>query len=65
MAKLTKARKAAYVNGGGRCCPYCESGRLDGGERQYEGGVVSQAVVCLDCGENWTDVYRLVDIKEA
>lgn len=45
-------------------CPFCDHPQISAGD--IEDGdpfVIRQNVVCDICGEEWTDVYRLVDIE--
>lgn len=46
-------------------CPYCCQQNISA-DAMYieEGGVVTQYIRCHVCNKGWTDVYRLVDIKE-
>ena len=57
--KLTKEQVAAYVDGGGLVCPFCDGAILDGGPVEVEEGAAFQEMTCGDCGEVWTDVYFL------
>ena len=57
--KLTKEQVAAYVDGGGLSCPFCDGAIAYGGAVEVECGVAFQEMTCGDCGERWTDVYWL------
>lgn len=64
--KITAEIEKKYVKNLGLLCPSCGSDNLDGG--RFEGiddGYVNQSVICLDCGEKWTDQYKLVGIVES
>lgn len=62
---MTKEQKAAYLKGGAHKCPYCGSNKLDcdrlilvDHEDEYE-----CRTRCTACGREWTDVYRVVDVR--
>jgi transposase-like protein len=57
--------KESYIKGGGNHCPYCGSQNIEGGDRESDDWGISQGVYCRDCGKEWTDIYRLVDVKES
>lgn len=48
-----------YALSGGVICPVCESTNLSGCGVDIEEGIATQAVMCLDCDADWTDVYHL------
>ena len=51
-----------YVEGGGDHCPFCGRDTLSGGDRDMDGGIMSQEVTCESCGKEWQDLYKLYDI---
>jgi transposase-like protein len=59
---LSDAQKQDYILGGGHHCPYCASHNITA--LIFEGEDSGQPVRCEDCGKEWTDIYKLVDIKE-
>lgn len=61
--KLTKERRSAYIRGKGIQCPFCGLNCIAGGSVEIDGGVATQGVSCTECNREWTDVYRLVDIR--
>lgn len=65
MTKVRKLSDEEYVSGGGTHCPFCGSEDITGSSVEVDSGVVTQGVSCSACGEDWTDVYRLIstDIK--
>jgi hypothetical protein len=46
-------------------CPRCQSGDVDKMDetfpQSYEETTVSQLMTCLDCGQEYTNVYQLVN----
>ena len=54
----------AYLRSGGTFCPYCKGTAIQGGAVDIDNGIALQGMSCLDCDKSWTDVYRLVNIKE-
>ena len=59
---ITEAQKKKYVANGGVNCPVCNSENIEGSHMEADAGGAWQEVYCSDCGENWQDVYRLVDV---
>jgi len=51
---------AEYINQDGCYCPYCGSENLDTEPMEFE--CRTQKITCLDCHEEWLDVYELVGI---
>lgn len=49
-----------YARQGGPACPYCRSKNIEGHQHDYSAEYVYQNIVCLDCGKEWTDVYKLI-----
>lgn len=47
----------------GTNCPFCESTLIEGLEVEFEGVQCIRNVRCKSCAKEWTDVYRLVSIK--
>jgi formate dehydrogenase maturation protein FdhE len=47
----------------GEYCPFCESTLIEGLEVEFEGVQCIRNVRCTSCEKTWTDVYRLVSIK--
>lgn len=41
-------------------CPYCGSGRLDGGDVDFESWV--REVKCIDCGRTWEERLKVYEI---
>lgn len=54
-----------YLQKHGLQCPYCDSRDIEGGSMDFEAGEIAQKISCHDCGEMWTDVYRLVAVADA
>jgi C4-type Zn-finger protein len=55
--------KKAYLQSEGSICPYCSSKNITGHQFGYEGMNIWQSVICEECGKEWTDVYKLVDVE--
>jgi hypothetical protein len=63
---MTEEQKDAYLKGGAQKCPYCRHDELDCDrlmlaefEDEYE-----CTTRCMKCGKEWTDVYRVVDVRD-
>ena len=52
-----------YIEHQGTSCPYCGSVDLDRGSFEADAGYAWQSVTCTGCGQEWEDIYRLVDTK--
>jgi hypothetical protein len=61
---LTDKQKEEYVKHDGIYCPHCDGQNLQGEPFEADAGYASQEVMCMDCNENWTDVYTLSSIEE-
>jgi transposase-like protein len=62
--ELAKETIRKYVASGGTFCPFCKGNNIEGQDLDFEGGVILQRVVCLDCGKEWKDCYRLSGISQ-
>jgi len=58
-----KARR--YLEKYGLVCPFCDSQDIEGGSLDFEAGEIAQKISCHNCGEMWTDVYKLVALANA
>lgn len=64
MSILTVEQKKKYLESGAQHCPFCESEDISGDATfDAEGTEAWQRVVCLDCSEEWQDVYKLADVE--
>lgn len=64
MAILTEAKKLKYLAADGQICPYCGSQDFDAtGDEQAEGSEYIRGMECYTCGQTWTDVFRLVSVR--
>jgi transposase-like protein len=63
-AEKEAKRQAAYVQNGGVKCPFCGSTNIEGHSVDIDQGAASQAINCLDCGKEWSDIYRLTGFEE-
>jgi len=60
--KLTLKQMSEYIACGGKCCPYCGSPELEGGDHDFDLGVCTLRVTCRVCGRHWEDIYTLTSI---
>lgn len=63
IKKLSKQKIKTYISNN-NVCPYCGEENLSGDFFNTEDGIATQTVVCADCGKEWTDIYKLVNIQE-
>jgi len=56
--------KDEYLFKGGVFCPWCRSDQIEGGDIDINRGIASQKMDCLECDKAWTDVYKLVEVRE-
>lgn len=40
-------------------CIFCKSSEIDGGPWDCGDGEAWQNVSCIECGERWTEIYRI------
>jgi hypothetical protein len=66
IEQMADAQVDFYVNQcGGCCCPFCESGNIEGNESiQADDGVAWQEVICLDRKSLWNDLYTLTGVEK-
>ena len=60
-------RKDRYINKNPSKCPHCEAlGAVQAVDHPFAAGDFSmwQEVHCLECREEWYDIYHLVDIEK-
>jgi len=64
--ELTQDAVERYVRTAAHC-PFCKSERIQAGaaEREDSCTEMTQDVECLDCGREWREVYRVVDLEWA
>lgn len=60
--KLTQEQVDDYVSGGGIECPFCKSENIIGGDTDINDGITTQPLVCHNCDEMWTDIYKMTGI---
>ena len=60
--KLSGKMDLKHVRNLGRSCPYCESENLSGEDREFNAGTATLEVRCVDCGAQYKEIYRLVDV---
>jgi hypothetical protein len=61
MSTLERHRK--YLEHGNGCCN-CEDYSIEGGPFEQDGMFVTQEVWCIACGAKWTNVFKLVAIRD-
>jgi C4-type Zn-finger protein len=63
---LMEITKKAYIEDGGKHCPYCGSDivTLTFGPLVPDEELVYQSVTCTVCKNSWHDIFRLVGIHE-
>ncbi len=64
MKKLTDEIRKEYLENFGTRCPFCDTESIRGGEWDFGIGEFWQRCYCDDCGERWTDVYRLTGVEQ-
>lgn len=64
MKKISQGQAEIYIRSGGVTCPFCGDSNIDAGNIEPDAGVLTQAVECLECREEWSDVYRLVGVYD-
>lgn len=62
MGKLTPEARQRYIESGGVSCPFCGTYNIEAEEVDYFDDCIEQNVSCLDCGEQWLDIYKITDI---
>ena len=61
---MTEEQRALYLANRGVKCPFCESDDIIAKQVDIDDGMAFQAVCCEDCGEEWTDEYKLVNVSD-
>jgi hypothetical protein len=64
MKKMNQKQAEAYIEGGGKVCPFCGDSNISTGNIDPDGGVLTQAVECQECKAEWSDVFRLVAVYD-
>ncbi len=59
-----KFKREKYLQANGEICPYCGSNEINAGSRDSESNLIIQSVECRDCGRQWTDIFKLVNVLE-
>lgn len=59
---LTQAQKQKYLTEGGIHCPYCDSENIS--TTYVDPETVQRFTKCSDCGKEWAEIYKLIDIEE-
>ena len=60
---MTKEQKTKYIEDP-TVCPYCSSNNLMSEEVKNNFNLLHNYIICYDCKERWTEVYKLIDIKQ-
>ena len=61
---MTPEQKQYYLEHYGVRCPFCHDEEISGGQWESDAGTCWQNVHCHQCGQEWTDIYNLVDVEE-
>ncbi len=61
--KPEKAKE--YLQQYGLVCPFCGSWDIEGGSMDFDWGEIAQRISCHECGETWTDVYKLAVVADS
>lgn len=57
---LTQEMIDRYRDNGSNRCLFCESENISA--EGMDSSAASEGVECLDCGENWQDLYKLIGV---
>ena len=58
-----KPDEAAYLENGGKLCPFCGSDNISADESFVAEGLAGwQQVVCDSCHKEWTDLWQMTGI---
>jgi hypothetical protein len=60
---MTDEQREQYLASHGLRCPWCRSEMIEGDSVEVDSGHASQEVHCVDCGREWRDIYKLVDVE--
>ena len=60
---MTDEQREQYLACHGLRCPWCRSEMIEGDSVEVDSGHASQEVHCVDCGREWRDIYKLVDVE--
>ena len=55
--------KKAHIKGKGLSCPFCGTSSIQGSFIEIETGKAFQQMGCTECGAEWQDVYKLIDME--
>lgn len=61
--KLSKQSKAEYIRKP-HCCPYCGAVDVESDACSVDLNIATMPVNCLVCLRTWTEIFKLIDIKE-
>ena len=56
---MTPEKAKKYLEQYGLACPFCGSRDIEASSMDFEAGEIAQRISCHECGERWTDVYKL------
>ena len=60
--QLTSEQKSRYIDSPNHC-PYCDSDRIQSGDRESDENIMTWEIRCHACKQEWTDVYTLTNIR--
>jgi hypothetical protein len=61
---MNQERAGRYLELRGLVCPFCGSHDIEGGSMDFGAAEIAQRISCHDCGERWTDVYKLAAVAD-
>lgn len=53
-----------YTRNGCGYCPYCLSNSIEAGAIEVQGASAHQSTYCLECNEEWQDIYAISAIAK-
>ena len=59
---MSPKERKEYINAGGSFCLNCGSGNISADRIESEGRKAWRAVVCYDCGSEWNDIFKLIEV---
>ena len=54
-----------YLEQHGLVCPFCGFWSIEGGSMDFDAGEIAQRISCHNCGERWTDIYKLAAVADS
>lgn len=63
MSVISEKAKKKYLKNHGNKCPHCGSTELNSHAFESDDNYAWRDVSCLECDEEWQDIYILTDVK--